>query len=166
MGYEALAQEALRGVVKLALERVVQQGLPGDHHFYVTFDTSAPGVGISEWLKGRYPEEMTIVLQNQFWGLKVRDEAFEVTLSFQKSPETLVVPWAAIKVFFDPSVQFMLQFKPGLQAPGGQRPKAAPTAAPVKPPAAPKPETPADPPKDPVPPGGGAVVSLDKFRKK
>lgn len=156
MGYEAMAQQALRGVVRLALDRAATQGLPGDHHFYITFDTTHPGVDIAPWLKERYPEEMTIVLQHQYWGLKTSDAGFEVTLSFQKVGEPLVIPWLAIKAFFDPSVQFMLQFAP--QKDGAQ--PRLPSAAKSEP--APKAEEkPAEPREE-----TGQVVSLDKFRKK
>lgn len=170
MNYEALAQTALRGVVRLALERVVAQGLPGDHHFYITFESKAPGVVMSDWLRERYPEEMTIVLQHQYWGLKVRPESFDITLSFQKVGEQLTVPFDAIKAFFDPSVQFMLQFKPVAGGPAAvkrpqpteqvvQQPAKAPATTSTE--AQPEPEK----PKDPAP-SGGEVVSLDKFRKK
>lgn len=166
MGYEALAQQALRGVVRLALERVSAQGLPGEHHFYITFDTNFPGVEIAEWLRQRYPEEMTIVLQHEFWGLTIRPDGFDVTLRFQKIGEKLTVPFDAVKAFFDPSVQFMLQFKP-VSGTGGK--KSAPPAAslPVrKEEAAPEKSSDDTPPDDPKPTGGGEVVSLDKFRKK
>ena len=109
--YEALAQDALRRIVRAVLVRVAKSGLPGDHHFYISFSTSAPGASISPRLKERYPDEMTIVLQHRFWDLKVSDERFEVKLTFDAIPETLVVPFAAIKVFFDPSVPYGLQFE-------------------------------------------------------
>ena len=109
--YEALAQDALRGIVRAVLVRVAKSGLPGEHHFYISFSTSAPGVSISPRLKGRYPDEMTIVLQHRFWDLKVSDDRFEVKLTFDAVPETLVVPFTAIKVFFDPSVPYGLQFE-------------------------------------------------------
>lgn len=166
MNYEALAQTALRGVVRLALERVAKQGLPGDHHFYITFESQHPGVQMSDWLKERYPDEMTIVLQHQYSGLRVAPDHFEITLSFQKIPEPLVIPFEAVKAFFDPSVQFMLQFKPSAGAPAKKpAPAMQPALQPAKQEA--KPAAPAedDKPK-PVPPGGGEVVSLDKFRKK
>lgn len=168
MHYEQMAQNALRGVVRMALERVAKQGLPGDHHFYITFESQHPGVTMSDWLKERYPDEMTIVVQHQFWDLKVEPEKFSITLSFHKVGETLVVPFEAVKAFFDPSVQFMLQFKPV----NGQAPKKPATATEqpvlqVSKPAAkdePATEDDGDKPKDPQ--GGGEVVSLDKFRKK
>lgn len=109
--YEALQQDALRGVVRAVLTRVAKSGLPGDHHFYISFDTSAPGVSVSKRLKEKYPKEMTIVLQHRFWDLIVTEERFEVKLSFDSIPERLVVPYAALKVFFDPSVRYGLQFE-------------------------------------------------------
>jgi hypothetical protein len=171
LGYEQLMQTALRSVVKMALERVALQGLPGAHHFYITFDTRHPEVRLAEYLKTRYPEEMTIVLQHQFWGLKITDDRFEVTLSFNKVGEHIVVPYAAIKAFFDPSVQFGLQFKaPGV--PMIRRPQSLPTGAtpPVKAPngnsaaaGAPKADA---PPREETKSASGEVVSLDAFRKK
>jgi len=109
--YEALAQEAKLGIVRKVLERVVKHGLPGDHHFYIAFDTQAPGVVISKRLKEKYAEEMTIVLQHRFWGLQVDDKGFEVKLTFGGITERLVVPYAAVKVFYDPSVPYGLQFE-------------------------------------------------------
>lgn len=109
--YEALTQQALRGVVRQILTRVAADGLPGNHHFYVAFNTLADGVGISKRLKEQYPEEMTIVLQHRFWDLVVHDDRFEVKLTFNSIPERLVVPFTAVKVFFDPSVPYGLQFE-------------------------------------------------------
>lgn len=109
--YESLAQDAMRGVVRTVLARTAKNGLPGDHHFYISFDTQAPGVGLSKRLKEKYPEEMTIVLQHRFWDLAVSEERFEVKLTFDGIPERLVVPFAALKVFFDPSVRYGLQFE-------------------------------------------------------
>jgi len=109
--YDLLAQEALRGVVRHVLADAAKNGLPGDHHFYISFDTSAEGVRISPRLREQYPDEITIILQHQFWDLSVNDDGFEVGLSFGGVPEKLVVPFAAIKGFFDPSVQFGLQFE-------------------------------------------------------
>ncbi|WP_299349236.1 SspB family protein [uncultured Maritalea sp.] len=108
--YDVLAQEALRGVVRKVLTEVGKTGLPGEHHFFISFVTTAPGVRISEKLLKQYENEMTIVLQNQYWDLKINDTGFEVGLSFDGQPELLVVPYSAIKGFFDPSVQFGLQF--------------------------------------------------------
>lgn len=108
--YDTLAQEALRGVVRTVLERIASTGLPGDHHLYIAFDTKADGVDISERLRQQYPGEMTVVLQYQFWDLEVAGDHFEVKLAFNNIPERLVVPFASIKAFYDPSVQFGLQF--------------------------------------------------------
>jgi hypothetical protein len=109
--YDLLAQDALRGVVKKVLVDVALRGMLGEHHFYIAFDTRAEGVSISERLRKKYPEEMTIVLQHQFWDLIVSENSFEVGVSFNGIPERLSVPFAAIKGFFDPSVQFGLQFE-------------------------------------------------------
>lgn len=109
--YETLAQDALRGVVRTVLARVAKDGrLPGSHHFYISFDTRAEGVGLSKRLKEQYPEEMTIVLQYRYWDLHVHDDRFEVKLTFNSIPERLIVPFKAVKVFFDPSVPCSLQF--------------------------------------------------------
>src|SRR6266571_4408870 len=164
--------QALRGGVRRVLVDVARNGLPGEHHFYVTFDTNAPGLKISERLKAEHPEEMTIVLQHQFWDLAVTDQAFEVGLSFKGIPERLVIPLEAIKGFFDPSVQFGLQFETL-----ASQPEAAPAEAKeavrrgssqaIAPADEPKLPLPAQPPADagepePRPPGkGGEVVRLD-----
>lgn len=108
--YGTLQQVALRGVVRAVLQRIVKAGLPGEHHFYISFVTKAPGVVLSRRLKEKYPTEMTIVLQYRFWDLTVSDDRFEVKLTFDDIPERLVVPFAAIKVFIDPSVRYGLQF--------------------------------------------------------
>jgi hypothetical protein len=113
--YDILASEALRGIIRTVLQRVLKRGLPGDHHFYITFDTTASGAIISKRLKEQYPLEMTIVMQHQFWDLAVYDDRFEVKLSFNNVPERLVIPFSAIKSFVDPSVQF--GFNPNLFAP-------------------------------------------------
>lgn len=110
MRYDLLTQDAMRGVVRTALEKVQKDGLPGEHHFFITFMTQAPGVEISDVLMGRYPHEMTIVMQHQFWGLDVSEKEFQVGLTFNKMPERLKIPFSAVKGFFDPSVQFGLQF--------------------------------------------------------
>ncbi len=111
MRYDQLAQNALRGVVREALRHVERSGLPGDHHFYIAFTTRFPGVSISEKLLQRYPREMTIVLQHQYSDLIITEERFEVVLFFDQVPEKLVVPFASIKGFLDPAVQFGLQFE-------------------------------------------------------
>lgn len=110
--YDKMVENALRGVVRDAIQEVVDNGLPGDHHFYITFLTEHPDVDIPDYLKERYPGEMTIVLQYQFSDLSVDDEFLRVTLSFNNQPEKLVVPLAAISIFADPSVNFALQFQP------------------------------------------------------
>jgi hypothetical protein len=110
--YERLSQDAMRGIVRVVLERVIaEDGLPGNHHFYIAFNTRAEGVGLSKRLRDQYPEEMTIVLQHRFWDLSVHDDRFEVKLTFNSIPERLVVPWRAVKVFYDPTVPFGLQFE-------------------------------------------------------
>jgi len=142
--YDILAQEALRGVVRTVLRSVEKRGLPGEHHFVVTFDTRAPGVSLSKRLLDRYSDEMTIVIQYQFWGLKVYENAFEIGLSFSNVPETLVIPFRAMKSFADPSVGFMLHFgqfdaleetepEPDALAPeeGGENPEPADAALPA-----------------------------------
>jgi hypothetical protein len=108
--YEALAQDAMRGIVRTVLLGVAKSGLPGEHHFYIAFKTDAPGVTLSKRLKEKYPEEMTVVLQHRFWDLIVADDHFEVKLTFDSIPERLCIPFDAIKVFFDPSVPYGLQF--------------------------------------------------------
>ncbi len=110
--YDKMVESALRGVVRQAVEEVMADGLPGDHHFYITFMTDYPGVSIPDYLRDRYPGEMTIVLQFQFYDLDVDDERMQVTLSFNNVPEKLEVPLAAITIFADPSVNFALQFQP------------------------------------------------------
>jgi len=156
--YDILAQEALRGVVRKVLSEVVKTGLPGEHHFFISFVTHAPGVRISQRLLEQYDKEMTIVLQNQFWDLKVSETGFEVVLSFDGQRETLGVPFSAIKGFFDPSVQFGLQFDV-------ERPGVVPAAAV---PSATSDVTPGEDKPAAAQAAGGPekVVSLDSFRKK
>jgi hypothetical protein len=108
IGYNALFLDALRGVVRAVLQRVLKRGIPGEHHFFITFDTKAPGVGLSKRLKDQYPHEMTIVLQHQFWDLAVTEDRFEVRLSFNNIPERLVIPFSAVRSFADPAVSFGL----------------------------------------------------------
>jgi hypothetical protein len=177
--YDLLAQEALRGVVRTVLGDVAKKGLPGEHHFYISFDTRAEGVHVSPRLLAQYPEEMTIVLQHQFWDLRVTEDRFQVGLSFGGIPERLVVPFAAVKGFFDPSVQFGLQFEQADAQAEGQakgdvspsQPPASSTSGPKAPPFAALPTAANPPPRatedDPDKPAGGAdVVRLDRFRKK
>lgn len=109
--YEALQQDAMRGVVRAVLNQIVKSGLPGEHHFYISFLTQSPGVILSKRLKEKYPHEMTIVLQHRFWDLIISEDRFEVKLTFDGIPERLVIPYRSIKVFIDPSVRFGLQFE-------------------------------------------------------
>ena len=162
--YDILAQDALRGVVRKVLSEVSRTGLPGEHHFFITFSTRAPGVRLSSRLLGQYPEDMTIVLHHQYWELTVTEHAFEVGLSFNGVPERLLVPFSALKGFFDPSVQFGLQFEtvPRAGAVAPAEPAAKLQAVPAVPAPAAAPE---EPPESP-PAGEAQVVSLDAFRKK
>jgi uncharacterized protein len=169
--YDLLTQQALRNVVRQVLADAAKKGLPGDHHFYISFDTQAEGVRLSERLRAQYPEQMTIILQHQFWDLAVSETGFEAGLSFGGIPEKLSVPFAAIKGFFDPSVQFGLQFEEQNaepeEAPAPAEPKkpaAVPAPAPA-PAARPAPAAAAKPAPKPEP-SGAEVVSLDRFRKK
>ena len=127
--YDLLVQDALRGVVRKVLTDAAREGLMGEHHFYVSFRTEAPGVRMSQALREKYPQDMTIVLQHQFWDLNVTEHAFEVGLSFSGVPERLLVPFDALSGFFDPSVQFGLKFD---LSEAGETPEEANTA-PAKP---------------------------------
>jgi hypothetical protein len=192
--YDVLAQDALRGVIRKVLSEVVKTGLPGDHHFFITFLTSAPGVRLSSRLREKYPELMTIVVQHQYWDLSVNETAFEVGLSFSDIPERLLVPFSAIRGFYDPAVNFELEFDVrDMDAANSQDEDApAPTAlapvpaspAPVAVKSATKPSksgSTAKPAKDvkpnaasdektaddkPAEKNSADVVSLDAFRKK
>ena len=152
MRYDAMAQDALRGVVKAALKRAAAPGgLPGAHHFYITFKTEAPGVSGPPDILGKYPDEMTIVLQHQYWDLGPGETFFTVTLKFGGEPKKLSIPYAAVTRFYDPSVQILLQFEaPAIEA--EKKPAKRPRAAPA----------PAEAAADNEP----KVVSLDQFRKK
>ena len=154
MHYEDLAREALRGVVRAALRRAVDEGLPGAHHFYISFRTHAPSVDLDETLLAKHPEEMTIVLEHQYWDLAVDEDAFEVTLKFKGVPKYLRVPFAAVTQFHDPSVGFTLRFEAPPADGAARRSAASPQAedarAPDRSEAA----------------AGGEVVSLDAFRKR
>ncbi len=168
--YDVLARDALRGVLRRVLSDAAAHGLPGEHHFFITFISKAEGVKLSPRLLAQYPDEMTIILQHQFWDLEVSEDRFEVGLSFGGIPERLGVPFSAIKNFFDPSVQFGLQFEPTEGA--GETPTNLP-AAPVPsalagPAAAPAAAETAEAAEDePEKPSEGAeVVRLDRFRKK
>ena len=152
--YDVLTQDALRQVVRQVLSEVEKAGLPGEHHFFISFATRAPGVRISKKLLDQYQEEMTIVIQNQYKDLKVSPTAFEIGLSFDGVPELLVIPFTALKGFFDPSVEFALQFEP---ASTDMTPEPDPSQEQDTKDAAPEPENNAPAEK---------VVSLDAFRKK
>jgi uncharacterized protein len=166
--YDILAQRALRGVVRTVLADAAKNGLPGEHHFKITFDTGAPGVRLSDRMRKQYPEAMTIILQHQFWDLTVGEDAFEVGLSFGGMSERLAVPFDAVTAFYDPAVQFGFQFETIETAEAAEAPPvtAVPAAA-----SAPGPQpSPAAKPKEPAAEtdgdSGGQVVRLDKFRKK
>lgn len=153
MHYEAMAQDALRGVVKAALKRAASpSGIPGAHHFYITFKTEAPGVSGPPDLLGRYPEEMTIILQHQFWDLAPGETFFAVTLKFGGQPKRVSVPYSAVTRFYDPSVQFLLQFEtpPVAEVEANEAEDIDAVSE--------TPETVGD--------GEAKIVSLDQFRKK
>ena len=152
--YDILAQDALRGMIRKVLTEVAATGhLPGDHHFFITFLTSAPGVRISQALKDKYAQQMTIVIQHQYWDLKVTDTQFEIGLSFSDVPERLVIPFNAIVGFYDPSVNFELEFDVATLDVEDEKPV--------------EPTTDSDESADkPSGDDGASVVSLDAFRKK
>jgi uncharacterized protein len=180
--YDLLTQEAMRGVVRRVLKDAAVKGLAGEHHFFISFATRSPGVKLSSRLQAQYAEEMTIVLQHQFWDLSVTDDAFEVGLSFNGIPERLTIPFAAIKGFFDPSVNFGLQFAPGRSSGDEAEPQKLTPAAEKAPEESGKPAPPSDSRRKTLPApaevtapsdenpdkpsGGGEVVRLDRFRKK
>ncbi len=149
MNYNGMVETALRHVVRRVLDQVAESGLPGNHHLYLSFHTDYPDVVLPGHLRERYPEEMTIVLQHQFWGLETNDEGFEVTLSFDDVHEYIFVPFAAMTAFADPSVQFGLQFKSGEDEQAAKGAERSPASS------APQKSAPA-----------GEIVALDSFRKK
>ena len=181
--YDALVDDALRSVVRRVLLQVADKGLPGSHHFYISFRSTDPGVQLPEYLRAKYPEEMTIVLQHQYWDLIINDVFFEVTVSFNKQRERIRVPFAALSAFVDPSVRFGLQFdrkdkdkaanapdkpagaaEPPTQLPAPEkRPQLGGPAAPDE-----KPADQAAATVDEAKPEDSAtkVVKLDSFRKK
>ncbi len=154
--YEKMVEDALRGVVRSALVRAAQEGLRSNHHFYIAFNTTMPGVVIPDYLREKFPVEMTIVVQHQFWDLEIGDDAFSITLSFQKQLERLTVPFATIRTFADPSVNFALEFT------SPTAPQAALTATALPAPAS----AVAVPPKAEEERQGAEVVALDAFRKR
>ncbi len=147
--YGNLMHRAMRGLIQNVLSDVAKNGLPGQHHFFITFDTMHPDVEIADWLSDRYPDEMTIVMQHWFENLDVTDEGFAVTLNFGDAPEPLYVPYEAIRTFVDPSVEFGLRF----ETQDDEEDDPAPTPV----------EDPED--EEPASPGDAEIVSLDKFRK-
>ena len=161
--YDVLARDALRGVLRRVLTDAAEHGLPGDHHFFITFVSTADGVKLSPRLLAQYPEEMTVILQHQFWDLVVTEDRFEVGLSFGGIPERLVIPFSAIKSFFDPSVQFGLQFETSDAAPGAAEESQVTALPSTSVPQVPEKEAPDEPEK---PSEGAEVVRLDRFRKK
>ncbi|GAN00386.1 hypothetical protein U91I_04052 [alpha proteobacterium U9-1i] len=159
IGYDHLMQDALRGVVRAALQQAAgPRGLPAKHHFYITFRTHAPGVMIPEHLSARYPDEMTIVLEHQFWDLEVYADRFRVILKFSGQPQPITIPFAAITRFFDPSVKFGLQFEHHLIDEAPRMASGDDTQAQVQ---TAQPQANAQ-----AAPNDSAVVSLDAFRKK
>ncbi|MBX3580581.1 MAG: hypothetical protein KF810_01610 [Rhizobiaceae bacterium] len=174
--YDILAQEALRGVMRKVLAEVARTGLPGNHHFFITFLTGAPGVRVSPRLREKYPEQMTIVIQFQYWDLKVTDTGFEVGLSFSDVPERLEIPFSAVRGFYDPSVNFELEFDVKTDPVADiETETVKPIAEVAKAPAATKKNEGKKKPSEPkaeetdaeVPAAKSAdVVSLDAFRKK
>lgn len=156
IAYGRLMHQAMRGLIQTVLSTVARDGLPGDHHFFITFDTRADQVDIAEWLSDRYPEEMTIIIQHWYDGLEVDDQGFSITLNFGDSPETLRIPYDAILTFVDPSVEFGLRFESN-EAPEGHVGENGPAKG-----AAPR-SVPAD--TAPPPAKDAEIVSLDRFRK-
>lgn len=148
--YGNLMHRAMRGLIQSVLEDVAKNGLPGAHHFFITFDTTHPDVAIADWLRARYPEEMTVVLQHWFEGLEVTDDGFSVTLNFGNAPEPLVIPFDAVRTFVDPSVEFGLRFETHSDD-DDEEDEAEEEAAEA--------DAPAERPH------AAEVVSLDKFRK-
>ncbi|MBI1416873.1 MAG: hypothetical protein GC146_06590 [Limimaricola sp.] len=148
--YGNLMHQAMRGLIQKVLEGIAKTGLPGKHHFFITFDTMHPDVEIADWLSDRYPDEMTIVLQHWFDNLEVTDEGFSVTLNFGDNPEPLYIPYDAIKTFVDPSVEFGLRFETQEQETDEDEEVA---------------EAPMEEMAEAAKPKEAEVVSLDKFRK-
>ena len=145
--YGNLMHRAMRSLIQSVLQDVSQNGLPGAHHFFITFDTNHPDVAIADWLKTRYPSEMTVVIQHWFENLDVTDKGFSVTLNFGNQPEPLVIPFDAVRTFVDPSVEFGLRFETHNDEEDDDE------------------EDGDDGDDDPTPPHDAQVVSLDKFRK-
>ena len=166
LNYDRMMEDALRGVVRTALAVVAKDGLPGAHHFYLTFRTGHAGVQMADHLRRSYTPEMTIVLQHQFWGLKVGEESFSITVSFNGAQERLTIPFAALTAFVDPAVKFGIQFQGAVapvagEVPSGEGIDIAPATGPAAASSESRPDeaaTAAD--------AAGQVVTLDQFRKK
>ena len=141
--YGNLMHRAMRGLIQTVLRDVAKNGLPGSHHFFITFDTTVEGVQMADWLRNRYPGEMTIVIQHWFDNLTVSDEGFTITLNFGDNPEPMVIPFDAVRTFVDPSVEFGLRFETHEDE-----------------------EDEEDDPEDDPPPQDAQIVRLDKFRKQ
>jgi hypothetical protein len=152
INYGRIMERAMRSVMADVLGLVAEDGLPGEHHFYITFDTRHPGVDMAESLRRQYPEDMTIVLQHEFHDLAVTPDRFIVTLTFSGRPQTLVVPFSAVRTFIDPSVKFGLKFDD--QDEDDEEEEAPETEAGTE-----------EEPERRSPEGGADVVSLDRFRK-
>jgi hypothetical protein len=166
LDYGRLVERALRQVVRDALEVVALQGLPGRHHLYITFRTDHPGVTLAGDLRARYPTEMTIVLQHEFWGLEIENDRFSVLLKFGGVPQRLEIPFEAVTVFADPSVEFGLQFTTAsAAAPATGQGQLRPAGRPNEPGHAAA-EAPNELGEAPTDAGSAEVVALDRFRKK
>jgi len=174
--YDILVQEAARGVIRKVLQETAQAGLPGEHHFFITFVTTAPGVRISSALRERYPEQMTIVIQHQYWDLKAHEKGFEIVLSFSDVPEKLEIPYSAIRGFYDPHANFEMEFDDVRPAVANESPvqefqpreaeASKPDGKPKKAKNSKKAEETNHPSEDGAGAKGADVVSLDAFRKK
>lgn len=154
--YGNLMHDAMRGLIRKVLLDVADRGLPGNHHFFITFDTSHPDAELADWLSDRYPGEMTVVMQHWYDNLEVTDEGFAVTLNFGDAPEPLYIPYDAIRTFVDPSVEFGLRFEQQDGEDSDETDETTPVSVPAE---APEPDVAADTPKD------AEIVSLDSFRK-
>ncbi|MEL6587994.1 MAG: ClpXP protease specificity-enhancing factor SspB [Pseudomonadota bacterium] len=155
--YGSMMHDAMRSLITRVLRKVGRDGLPGEHHFFISFDTTHPDVNIADWLRERYPEDMTIVLQHWFDNLDVRDDQFTVTLNFGDSPETLTIPMDALRTFVDPSVEFGLRFEER-ESESGEQEKPEVEEAPFA-------ELSSEPDEETQRQGDAEIVSLDKFRK-